>query len=106
MRMCTPGRYVQVQTYLGCAMCMRMCTPGRYVQVQTYLGCLACHRPRKCPPERGWPVGERVSVRELMGLSSPWYFGAVPTDAAQSARCVGAYLQPWAHAQGWRYAQG
>jgi len=66
---------------------------GRSREVQTYLGCLACHRPRTCPPERGWPVGKRVSVRELMGLSSPWYFGAVPTDAAQSARYVGAWSQ-------------
>ena len=42
-------------------------------EVQTYFGCLACHRPRRCPPERGWPLGARVPVRELMGLSSPWH---------------------------------
>ena len=62
--------------------------------MQTYLGCLACHQPRTCPPERGWPVGKRVGVRELMGLSSPWYFHAVPTDdAAQAARYATAFGQ-------------
>jgi hypothetical protein len=55
---------------------------GRAREVQTYLGCLACHRPRTCPPERGWPVGRQVPVRELMGLSSPWYFNAVPADSS------------------------
>ena len=62
-------------------------------EVQTYFGCLACHRPRKCPPERGWPVGERVRVRELMGLSSPWYFHAVPRTAAASGRYAVAFNQ-------------
>ena len=63
-------------------------------EVQTYLGCLACHRPRQCPPERGWPIGRRVPVRELMGLSSPWYFGAVPSsDAATHARYATAFAQ-------------
>ena len=63
-------------------------------EVQTYLGCLACHRPRKCPPERGWPIGKRVPVRELMGLSSPWYFGAVPSDDPKtSAKYASAFRQ-------------
>jgi len=67
---------------------------GRSREVQTYLGCLACHRPRKCPPERGWPLGKRVPVRELMGLSSPWYFSAVPSDdAITSARYARAFEQ-------------
>jgi hypothetical protein len=50
----------------------------------TYMGCLACPANRTCPPPQGWPVGERVPVRELMGLTSPWYFNAVPTDAAST----------------------
>jgi hypothetical protein len=48
--------------------------------VRRYFGCLACPANRTCPPPQGWPVGERVPVRELMGLTSPWYFNAVPTD--------------------------
>lgn len=59
---------------------------GRAREVQTYLGCLACHRPRTCPPERGWAPYRRVSVRELMGLSSPWYFQAAPDDDAALVR--------------------
>jgi hypothetical protein len=51
---------------------------GRAREMQTYFGCLACARGRKCPPERGWPAGKHVPVRELMGLSSPWYVRAVP----------------------------
>ena len=67
---------------------------GRAREVQTYLGCLACKRPRACPPERGWPNGQRVSVRELMGLSSPWYFGAVPSEnAAAAAKYAAAFKQ-------------
>ena len=67
---------------------------GRGREVQTYFGCLACHRPRTCPPERGWPVGKRVTVRELMGLSSPWYFRAVPSeDAAAAAKYATAFAQ-------------
>ena len=46
----------------------------------TYFGCLACPADRTCPPPHGWPVGQRVPVRELMGLTSPWYFNAVPHD--------------------------
>ena len=61
-------------------------------EVQTYFGCLACHRPRHCPPERGWPLGKRVTVRELMGLSSPWYFNAVPSsDQSEAARYAAAF---------------
>ena len=63
-------------------------------EVQTYFGCLACHRPRTCPPERGWPNGRQVTVRELMGLTSPWYFGAVPDgDAAQAATYAAAFRE-------------
>lgn len=57
-------------------------------EVQTYFGCLACRRGRTCPPERGWPAGKLVPPRELMGLSSPWYFSAVPMEAAASTRLV------------------
>ena len=56
----------------------RMGKLGRVREVQTYFGCLACDRKRTCPPEGGWPQGKRVAVRELMGLTSPWYFSAVP----------------------------
>ena len=31
--------------------------------------------------------------RELMGLSSPWYFGAVPTEPNASARYASAFRQ-------------
>ena len=65
---------------------------GRGREVQTYFGCLACHRPRTCPPERGWPIGKRVRVRELMGLSSPWYFGAVPRGP-EAAKYALAFAQ-------------
>ena len=67
---------------------------GRAREIQTYFGCLACHRPRTCPPERGWETGKRVTVRELMGLSSPWYFQAVPSDdAAEAAKYAKAFEQ-------------
>jgi hypothetical protein len=67
---------------------------GRGREIQTYFGCLACHRGRKCPPERGWPVGQRVRVRELMGLSSPWYFRAVPeTEPERAASYAKAFAQ-------------
>ena len=36
--------------------------------------------PTKGPPR--WPVGKQVTVREIMGLSSPWYFGVPPKDAS------------------------
>ena len=62
-------------------------------EVQTYFGCLACRRGRKCPPERGWPNGKRVPVRELMGLTSPWYFSAVPRTAVASAKYSKAWRQ-------------
>ena len=78
---------------------------GRGREIQTYFGCLACHRPRKCPPERGWPVGKRVTVRELMGLSSPWYFGAVPSDdvgvAAKYAQAFAQLDDPGGFAAKW-----
>ena len=64
---------------------------GRGREVQTYFGCLACERGRKCPPERGWPNGKRVPVRELAGLTSPWYFNAVPR--ADVARYAEAWRQ-------------
>ena len=34
----------------------------------------------RCP--RAWPAGQLVESRELMGLSSPWYFHAVPRHNA------------------------
>ena len=67
---------------------------GRGREIQTYFGCLACHRERTCPPGRGWPNGRRVPVRELMGLSSPWYFGAVPkADVAAASKYAKAFTQ-------------
>jgi len=50
---------------------------GRLV---TYFGCLACPANRTCPPPTGWPPGQRVPVRELQGLTSPWYFNAIPPE--------------------------
>jgi hypothetical protein len=32
--------------------------------------------PTKGQPH--WPKGKQVTVREIMGLSSPWYFGVIP----------------------------
>jgi len=61
-------------------------TKGNSQSVQTYFGCLACPRGRACPPERGWPVGKLVPVRELSALTSPWYFGAVPAAPAGRSR--------------------
>ena len=43
-------------------------------------------RQTHCPPE--WRDGELVDVRELAGLSSPWYFGA-----ADDARYAEAFAQ-------------
>ena len=40
-----------------------------------------------CPPQ--WPSGELVHVRELMGLTSPWYFNAVPRND------VARYAEAW-----------
>lgn len=38
-----------------------------------------------CPPQ--WPEGQLVNSRELQGLSSPWYFEAVPsTNASRYAK--------------------
>lgn len=38
----------------------------------------------RCPPQ--WPIGDLVTSRELQGLSTPWYFGAVPpADASRYA---------------------
>jgi len=66
---------------------------GRGREVQTYFGCLACERKRTCPPERGYPTGQLVAPRELMGLSSPWYFGAVPREAGESRKYAKAFEQ-------------
>lgn len=41
----------------------------------------------RCPP--AWREGTLVSSRELQGLSSPWYFGAVPKEQAAP------YLRSW-----------
>ena len=70
-----------------------MLPPTRHLQVQTYFGCLACDRGRTCPPERGYPNGKLVAPRELMGLSSPWYFGAVPRGVAASRTYAKAFEQ-------------
>ena len=61
--------------------------------MQTYFGCLACDRKRTCPPDRGWPQGKRVPVRELMGLTSPWYFSAVPRGSKRVAAYAEAFSQ-------------
>ena len=55
---------------------------------RTKVGCLMCTKRRQthCPPE--WKDGELVDVRELAGLSSPWYFGA-----ADDARYAEAFAQ-------------
>ena len=71
----------------------RMGKLGRVREVQTYFGCLACDRKRTCPPHRGWPQGKRVPVRELMGLSSPWYFSAVPRASKRVAVYAEAFSQ-------------
>ena len=36
----------------------------------------------RCPPR--WATGQLVTSRELQGLSSPWYFGAVPMGNAST----------------------
>jgi len=45
---------------------------------RTKVGCLYCYGrrpgPDACPPD--WPAGRLVEVRELQGLTSPWYHGA------------------------------
>jgi hypothetical protein len=43
-----------------------------------------------CPPP--WPAGEQVTVRELLGLATPWYFRLVPQDPES----VATYGQAWA----------
>lgn len=43
-----------------------------------------------CPP--AWPTGQLVSVRELLGLSSPWYWGVIP----HGDDAVAKYAQSWA----------
>ena len=57
---------------------------------RTKVGCLMCTKRRQthCPPE--WKDGELVDVRELAGLSSPWYFGA-----ADDARAATRALSSW-----------
>ena len=71
----------------------RMGRLGRMREVQTYFGCLACDRRRACPPGQGWPEGKRVGVRELMGLTSPWYFSAVPRGSKRVAAYAEAFSQ-------------
>ena len=72
-----------------CGHRQRTCPRGRRITT----GCLGCRADRTCPPPRGYPVGERVPVRELMGLSSPWYFRAVPDDAMRSRKYATAFAQ-------------
>lgn len=74
---------------LLCGHRQRDCPRGRRITT----GCLGCDRKRTCPPPAGWPVGKRVPVRELMGLSSPWYFGAVPDDPVSTSRYAVAFEQ-------------
>ncbi|KAK3261667.1 hypothetical protein CYMTET_29437, partial [Cymbomonas tetramitiformis] len=63
---------------------------GRLV---TYFGCLACDPKRTCPPPRGWPHNKQVTVRELMGLSSPWYFNAVPATPEAAQKYAAGFAQ-------------
>ena len=72
-----------------CGHRQRTCPRGRRITT----GCLGCRADRTCPPPRGWPVGQRVPVRELMGLSSPWYFRAVPDDATRTRKYATAFSQ-------------
>ena len=51
-------------------------------------GCLMCTKRRQTRALREWKDGELVDVRELAGLSSPWYFGA-----ADDARYAEAFAQ-------------
>ena len=65
----------------------------------TYFGCLSCAADRTCPPVKGWPTGQQVTVRELMGLSSPWYFNVVPTDVESTEKvrlCCWDWGAKWA----------
>eukprot|EP01043_Picozoa_sp_COSAG02_P048528 COSAG02_NODE_4773_length_4994_cov_3.910725_5_plen_485_part_00 len=45
----------------------------------------------QCPSKGAphWPVGEQVTVREIMGLSSPWYFSVIPKD---DDKALGKYV--------------
>ena len=47
----------------------------------------------KCPSkgEPHWPMGQQVTVREIMGLSSPWYFGVIP----KTGNTFEKYLPSW-----------
>ena len=56
---------------------------------------------QRCPV--AWPRGDLVTSRELQGLTSPWYFGAIPRRNASAyagawARLfdgVGGFAGPW-----------
>lgn len=77
--------------------------PGRLQDVRlrrTKLGCLMCPAPRRgaprCPP--AWADGELVDVREMQGLTSPWYHRvAGPEHAVAFAqlRAPGGFGAPW-----------
>jgi hypothetical protein len=42
-----------------------------------------------CPPL--WPCNQTVEVRELLGLSPPWYFGVVPQSEAGPTKYEAAW---------------
>ena len=63
--------------------------PGRLEDIRrrrTKVGCLYCPGRRRgaaaCPPE--WPTGQLVTVRELAGLSWPWYHQAAAPEHASA----------------------
>jgi len=60
----------------------------------------------QCPAkgEPHWPVGQQVTVREIMGLSSPWYF-RVPANDSSFAKFLPAWKQ-LSDPQGFKAAWG
>lgn len=67
---------------------------------RTKLGCLYCYGrrrgPKACPPD--WPAGELVDVRELQGLTSPWYHRAARAEHAvafEQIRLERGFAAPW-----------
>ena len=67
---------------------------------RTKLGCLMCPPPRRgqprCPPQ--WRDDELVDVREIAGLTTPWYFGVAGAEHAAAWRqltAAGGFAAAW-----------